>query len=147
MRLFALSSISCSTIRFVLVVSCIGSGFFAFTAASASAAECDSIVDITKESNSTKATQQNFEKLLGCIKELQSQMSKVQNASGRITVNGTDGSVAGSAGEIEGLSGTFSLDNDKFVQCPPGSFVSAIQGFKTSNGLMMQIRYACRSVK
>jgi hypothetical protein len=82
------------------------------------------------------------------LQDLRSQIQKLQNVTGDISVKGTDGSVAGSKGSVSGLAGTYSLDNDQFVQCPPGSFVSAIQGFKPNGQApIVQIRYACRSLK
>jgi hypothetical protein len=147
LRLFAPWSTWCHGIRFIGIASCIAAGLFALSTMTALADGCD-IKDITKERDTTKAVQDDLDKLVGCIKELQAQLAKIQNASGRTTINGTDGAVAGSAGSVEGLAGTFGLDNDKFVQCPPGSFVSAIQGFKPNGQApIIQIRYACRSVK
>jgi hypothetical protein len=89
-----------------------------------------------------------IEKLEGDSKTLGDKIEKVRNASGRVTVNGTDSSVADGTGAVGSMGGTLNLDNEEFVQCPAGSFVSAIQGLtkNASGGEIMQIRYACRSV-
>lgn len=109
-------------------------------------AECD-LKDITKAPNHSKAAQENFNKLAACVKSLQEKVARIQNSSGEVVVKGTDGSVAGSHSSVSGLSGTYGLKKS-FVVCPPGSFVSAIQGFKPSGQApIVQIRYACRSVK
>jgi hypothetical protein len=124
-----------------------GIGLFLLTAGPALANGCD-LKDITKERNTTSAVQENFGKLVGCVTELQAELEKIRSASGSITINGTDGVVAGNHGSIGGLAGTADLENDKFVACPPGSFVSAIQAFKPNGqSQIVQIRYACRSVK
>ena len=95
-----------------------------------------------------KSYKNRIEQNEGQIQDLRAQLQKMQNASGRIDIRGTDGTVAGSAGSVEGLAGTYSVDNDQFVACPPGSFVSAIQGFKPNGqSPIVQIRYACRSLK
>jgi hypothetical protein len=114
----------------------------------ASAASGCDLKDITREASATKSTQENFDKLATCIKELQEQLARMQNSSGELAINGTDGSVAGGKGPVDGLAGTYSLDNKNFVACPAGSFVSSIQGFKPNGqSPIVQIRYACRSIK
>jgi hypothetical protein len=146
-RYFVPSSTPSQTIHFGGVASAVAGLALSALASSALADGCE-LKDITKENNATKAVQENFDKLVGCVKELQAQLAKIQNSSGHVTINGTDGSVAGSEGSVEGLAGTYSLENDKFVACPSGSFVSAIQGFKPNGqSPIVQIRYACRSVK
>src|SRR4051812_1376190 len=72
-RLFALLSISYLTIRCVGVVSYVVIGLLIFSSYTVAAAECDTLVDITKASSSTAASQQNFRVLLGCVKQLQEQ--------------------------------------------------------------------------
>jgi hypothetical protein len=76
---------------------------------------------------------------------LRAQISAIQNASSDTVVRGTSTSVAVDKNSVSGLSGTLSLDTDT-ASCPPGSFVSAIQGF-VKGGDIQQIRFACRTVK
>lgn len=75
---------------------------------------------------------------------LQTELAKMESASGTGAVLATDSKFAGN-GSVVGYSGTANLGS---VSCPPGSFVSAIQGF-TLNGqnTLEGIRYACRPLK
>ena len=60
-------------------------------------------------------------------------------------VRGTDPEVAAGKGSVEGLSGTYNLDSN-IAECPYGSFVSAIQGFKPNGEpQIVDIRYLCTS--
>lgn len=146
-RFFARSRAPSQTIYFGGAVSVSAALVLALAIVPALADDCD-LKDITKESSATKAAQDNFDKLAACVKSLQAQIEKIRNSSGDVAINGTDGSVAGSKGSVGGLAGTYSLDNNSFVACPPGSFVSAIQGFKPNGQTpIVQIRYACRSVR
>lgn len=99
--------------------------------------------DITKASSATTASNENFKKMIACIRELQARLDKVQNASGTVAVRATNADT--NPDGIQGLSGTFDRENEA-VRCPPGSFVSAIQGF-TSDHAIHEIKYSCRSLK
>lgn len=98
-------------------------------------------------------SQDELKQLNGQIASLRETVLTMQNVSSNAIVNGTDPSVAGQKGSVDGLAGTYSLDNysldnDRFVACPPGSFVSGIQGFKPNGqASIVQIRYACRSLR
>jgi len=118
-----------ATLSFLLISS--GGGF----------AQGCSLEDIT--SSPTAASQKNFSKLVKCIEELQQRLEKIQSASGSIATRATNADT--SPGGISGLSGTFDRNNEA-VKCPPGSFVSAIQGF-TSGGVIRELKYDCRSVR
>src|ERR1700730_10239769 len=106
-------------------------------------AESCEVEDIIKAPSATTASNENFKKLVVCIKELQARLDKIQNSSGTAVVRATNADA--SPDGIEGLNGTFDRDNEA-VRCPPGSFVSAIQGF-VSGGVIHEIKYSCRSIK
>jgi len=147
-RYSARSSIGFPTTGFDGAVSRIALFVFFFANIALGSAHACELKDITNETNATAATRENFKKLAECVKELEARLAKIQNSAGTVTINATDGAFAGSGGSVGGYAGTFSLENDKFVACPPGAFVSAIQGFKPDGQApIVQIRYACRSVK
>jgi hypothetical protein len=81
-------------------------------------------------------------------KKLTEQLSKIRNATGTIELKATDPAFDDIKADTNaaGLSGT-RLSTDR--ECPPGSFVSSIQGFKptTLPQAITMIRYNCRSVK
>jgi hypothetical protein len=69
-----------------------------------------------------------------------------QNTVDRVVaIRATDPRLAGRRDLPAGLAGTNSLDDRAFAECPAGSFVSGIQGFKP-NGRpdIVKIRYLCR---
>ena len=72
----------------------------------------------------------------------------MQSVSSTGKVNGTHRDIIASE---KGLSGTDDLGNTTNVLCPPGSFVSGIQGLKAGNQTLsspiIQLRYACRPLK
>lgn len=93
--------------------------------------------------------QDEFKKLGGQVSSLRDSILAMQSVSSNSIVRGTNTDVAANKGSVPPLNGTYSLDNDQIVSCPPGSFVSAIQAFKTGGDQspVIQIRYACRSLK
>lgn len=98
-------------------------------------------------SETIKSYQNKIEQNAAELNAIRDQIAKMQNASGRITTRATDGAFAGD-GSVGGYAGTYDLENQQFVQCPPGSFVSALQGFKPNGqSPIIQIRYSCRSLK
>jgi hypothetical protein len=85
------------------------------------------------------------------VVNLSGQLAKVQGASGNEYINGTNSAAAGVAGTLTGLPDKASSPafNESYVQCPAGSFVSAIQGFRINSrgdSPFYELRYACRSV-
>jgi hypothetical protein len=85
------------------------------------------------------------------VNELKDTIHEMENAGLPISravnpelIKGTLPNLAGGNESIAELSGTYSLDHD-FVQCPPGSFVAAIQGF-TRGGPIYGLRYLCRKL-
>jgi hypothetical protein len=113
-------------------------------------------------------TRANFIKLTGCVNNLETSLAKAQNdlttaisalqseisamkgATKIAAIRKTDGAVP-DAGSYGGFSGTLSTDNPA-VQCPPGSWVSGIQGFKVVISLpaavspIAELRYTCRGL-
>ncbi|CAN7634975.1 hypothetical protein [Neorhizobium sp. LjRoot104] len=79
------------------------------------------------------------------LQQTQQTLTAIKASNGVTAIRGTDPSVANHEGSVDGLSGTYNIHQD-FVACPPGTFVSAIQGFVGSGGVLRQIRYACRSI-
>jgi hypothetical protein len=65
----------------------------------------------------------------------------------QVAIKGTDKQVIGSEGPVYGLSGTYALESS-VAQCPLGSFVSGLQGFKlpASDMVLGAIRYSCSNL-
>ncbi|MGO8183416.1 hypothetical protein [Rhizobium leguminosarum] len=84
-------------------------------------------------------------KLSSDVEQTRQAIAAIKASNGIIAIRGTDPSVAKDEASVPGLSGTHNVHQD-FVACPAGTFVTAIQGFADSNGILRQLRYACRSV-
>lgn len=128
-------------------------------------------------------TRQNFKKLTNCVNSLESENAKLKTEVAGLTATlnqvRTDLSnliaavnqmhkantlVAARKTEKDipengawgGMNGTIDLNDTTYVQCPPGSWVSGIQGYKIPSGVggitgsvepMSAVRYSCRSLK
>jgi hypothetical protein len=79
---------------------------------------------------SIKSVKGELDKLNEKVDVIQSSISAMQSVSSTGKVNGTHRDIIASE---KGLSGTDDLGNTTNVLCPPGSFVSGIQGLKAGN--------------
>jgi len=106
-----------------------------------------------------RPTAANFAKLVACVnaaeqqlKQAQTDLKAIKGASKTVVNRATDPPFLGN-GSVDGFSGTYSTEDLKVAQCPPGTFVSAIQGFKAgSGGITLQtpiseLRFACRGLQ
>jgi hypothetical protein len=107
-------------------------------------------------------TRANFIKLTQCVNTLEAQVQSLQTtisqmntSKGRAAIKALDPGVPRNLGGYGGFSGTLNLDDDRVV-CPPGTWVSGIQGFKNSGGFsgiegepqpLSELRYSCRGLK
>jgi hypothetical protein len=115
-------------------------GVVLLTIASTHASACDAGATLT---------QANFDKLIACVNNLEAVVNNITN--GPSTVRKLDRDVPDS-GSFGGFSGTLDLSNTTYVQCPPYTWISGIQGFKTDGisdlpGLLRplaELRYSCR---
>jgi hypothetical protein len=99
--------------------------------------------------NQASVIDAKLQSLASETEKLAEQLSKIQNAAGRTAVKATDPALMinnDATASVPGFSGTYMGNNN--WECPAGSFVSAIQGFKPDNQPQSpQIRYVCRTVK
>jgi hypothetical protein len=79
----------------------------------------------------------------------------MNGAKGRVAIKALDPGVPHDTGSYGGFAGTLSLDSGDAV-CPPGSWVSGIQGFKINGGFsgisgepepLSELRYSCRGLQ
>jgi hypothetical protein len=115
-------------------------------------------------------TRNNFKKLTACVNNLESQnaqlskqlnslqatVNQMDNANGTVALRALDPGVPIDATtKYGGMNGTHGFE-DMRVVCPPGSWISAIQGFKLQGGFggiegeaqpISELRYSCRSLK
>jgi hypothetical protein len=114
-----------------------------------------------------RPTRDNFKKLIACVnaleiantqlfaqfQALQAAVNQMDNAHAVTAIRAYDDQIPANTGPWPGMNGTFSL-NDPRSTCPPGSWISGIQGFKLGAGGIQGpiqpvsgLRYICRSLK
>jgi hypothetical protein len=100
-----------------------------------------------------RPTAANFAKLIACVNAAEQQLKQAQGANKTVAIRGTDPPFANGTGTVDGFSGTYDVNDPKVSECPPGSFVSAIQAFKAGSGGIglttpaSEIRFACRGLQ
>ena len=109
----------------------------------------------------TSPTRKNFAKLIACVnslqenvKQLEQQIHQMDRASSWVATQRTDTTIS-REGIGDAYRGTLDLNNKSEVTCPPGSWVSGIQGLKAAYVVdlpsavwpITELRYSCRSLK
>jgi len=89
------------------------------------------------------------------LNSLKAAVNQMNNAHEVVAIEALDPGVPRNTGPYGGFSGTLSLVAPNVV-CPPGSWISAIQGFKLNGGFsgirgeaepLSELRYSCRPLK
>ena len=105
-------------------------------------------ISVLKESPDVSQLTTKIHSMQVALTETAKNYEALKTAVGTEQIRATSSAFA-ATGSVPGHSGTHSPDADRTrVSCPPGSFVSAIQGFakEGNNPALIQIRYWCRSL-